>query len=288
MFYRGKAVAEMRRLFYDNFSKNRHNLFQVHFRKAAYSLAKEEAEALRGQNGGERKREMEEKGNYRHELKYEIGFTEYLTLRNRLNRFMPRDEHGDREGRYRIHSIYFDNYADKALREKRNGVPSREKFRIRYYNRDLSHITLEKKRKEKGLCLKYGAAVTEEECRLLLAGELSWMREHTAGLVRELYAKMRFQALRPKVLVSYEREAYVYGAGNVRVTFDSDLRTTLSPGDFLGSDRRGISAMDYPEGRILEIKYDAFLPETIRRIVQTGGIRQQAYSKYAACRRFDM
>ena len=29
---------------------------------------------------------------------------------------------------------YFDNYRDKALREKIDGVSRREKFRIRYYN----------------------------------------------------------------------------------------------------------------------------------------------------------
>lgn len=230
---------------------------------------------------------MERKENYRHELKYEISCPEYLTLRNRLKAVMQSDPHGDAAGRYQIHSIYFDNYADQALREKIEGVPSREKFRIRYYNDDLERITLEKKIKEKGLCMKYGAAITEEECRRVLQGDLSWMREHTSGLVRELYVKMCCQALRPKVKVSYEREAYVYKAGNVRVTLDSDLRTTLSSGDFLRSDRAGISAMDRPGGRILEIKYDAFLPEVIRRIVQMRGIRQQAFSKYAACRRYN-
>ena len=37
---------------------------------------------------------------------------------------------------------------------------------------------------------------------------------------------------------------------------------------------------------ILEVKYDAFLPEVVRGMLQTGVMRQEAFSKYAACRRF--
>ena len=37
---------------------------------------------------------------------------------------------------------------------------------------------------------------------------------------------------------------------------------------------------------ILEVKFDAFLPEVIQSLLQTEEIRQQAYSKYGACRRF--
>lgn len=44
---------------------------------------------------------------------------------------------------------------------------------------------------------------------------------------------MKSQQLRPRVLVSYKREPYVYAAGNVRVTFDSNIRTTLFHRDFL-------------------------------------------------------
>lgn len=37
---------------------------------------------------------------------------------------------------------------------------------------------------------------------------------------------------------------------------------------------------------ILEVKYDAFLPEVIRRLAQINTLRQTAFSKYEACRRF--
>ena len=84
-------------------------------------------------------------GNYRHEKKYPISQGDYLALRQRLRPVMQPDPHAGAEGVYSIQSVYFDNYRDKALREKIDGVQQREKFRIRYYNGDLSFVTLEKK-----------------------------------------------------------------------------------------------------------------------------------------------
>ncbi len=199
---------------------------------------------------------------------------------------MRPDLHTGADGRYLIRSIYFDNYKDKALQEKTEGVARREKFRIRYYNDDFSFIVLEKKRKDNNLCLKFDAEITEEECRQLLEGSLNWMRGHPPELVRELYVKMYTQMLRPRVLVSYVREPYIYRAGNVRVTFDSQVRTTLYHRRFLEEKVIDISAFDESRDMILEVKYDAFLPEVVRGMLQTGVMRQEAFSKYAACRRF--
>lgn len=75
---------------------------------------------------------------------------------------------------------------------------------------------------------------------------------------------MKTQRLRPRVLVSYVREPYVYAAGNVRVTFDSNIRTSLFQREFLDGALPDIIATDAPGDIILEVKYDAFLPEIIR------------------------
>lgn len=222
----------------------------------------------------------------RHEFKYEIDYAAYLALRSRLLPVMRPDAHAGPDGRYTVHSIYFDNYQDKALREKVNGAQRREKFRIRYYNDDLSFITLEKKIKHNDLCLKCDAALTERECRAILEGDRGWMLTHPLPLVRELYCKMKSQQLRPRVLVRYVREPYVYQAGNVRVTFDTQVRTSLYHRQFLDPAARDISAMDTPGAMVLEVKYDAFLPEVIAGLLQIEGVRRGAFSKYGACRRF--
>ena len=229
---------------------------------------------------------MEQPKHYRHELKYTIPCADYLALRGRLRKIMATDPHTDSSGKYRIRSIYFDNSDDKALREKNDGIGKREKFRIRYYNDDFSFITLEKKMKINSMCLKYDVQLTEEECRRILNGDLAFMKDHPQELVRELYAKMNYQLLRPRVLISYVREPYTYQAGNVRVTFDSQIRTTLYHREFLMKHISDISATDTPQDMILEVKYDAFLPEIIQDLIQVPGVRQQAFSKYGACRRF--
>ena len=87
-------------------------------------------------------------------------------------------------------------------------------------------------------------------------------------------------------MVSYIREPYVYEAGNVRVTFDSQIRTSLFHRELLEKNPYDISAQNHLGEMILEVKYDAFLPAVIVDLLQIGGIRQQAFSKYGACRRF--
>ena len=229
---------------------------------------------------------MHEENHYRHELKYAVSYADYLAIRTRLRAVMQTDPHTNADGLYQIRSIYFDNIDDKALREKVDGIGKREKFRIRYYNDDFSFITLEKKMKIDSLCLKFDATITEDECRKILTGDLDWMKTHPQELVRELYAKMHTQRLRPRVLVSYVREPYIYPPGNVRVTFDSCIRTSLYHQEFLTKEVFDVSATDTPQDRIMEVKYDAFLPQIIQDVIQTPAIRQQAFSKYGACRRF--
>ncbi|MCF0228784.1 MAG: polyphosphate polymerase domain-containing protein [Parasporobacterium sp.] len=229
---------------------------------------------------------MEKQGKYRHEQKYMVSPAEYMSIRQRIRTLMKPDEHAGTDGRYTIRSIYFDNAEDKALREKTDGIQKREKYRIRYYNDDFSVISLEKKMKVNNLCMKFSTRLTETECRGILEGRTEWMLSHSDELVRELYYRMKSQQLRPKVLVSYTREPYVYAPGNVRVTFDSDVRTTVFHQRFLEDDVKDISAADTPEDMILEVKWDEFLPGIIEELLHIDGIRQQAFSKYGACRKY--
>lgn len=228
---------------------------------------------------------METDARFRHELKYGIDYAQYLALRARLRPVMRPDEHAGADGTYTIRSIYLDSYTDKALREKLIGAPRREKFRIRWYNEDLSFITLEKKQKIGALTKKLDAAWTQEELRAFLRGERSWMMAHPSPLTRELYVKMTAQRLAPRVVVCYTREPYVFFAGNVRVTFDFNIRSSLYTQDFLDAEA-DICVEDEPGRLILEVKYDDFLPEVIAQLLQVEGCRQEAFSKYGAARRF--
>lgn len=217
----------------------------------------------------------------RHEWKHEISYSDMLAVRQRLSAVAKRDIHAV-NGTYFIRSLYFDNLSDKALREKLDGISRREKFRIRFYNGDTSVIHLEKKSKIGGLGNKQSAPLTAEEVRWILDGTLDWMIHSNQPLVQELYVKMTTEGLRPKTIVDYTREPFVYAPGNVRVTLDYNIRTGLASTDFLNPDCPTIPAGDAPI--ILEVKWDEFLPEIIRAAVQLENRRTGAYSKYAACR----
>lgn len=218
---------------------------------------------------------------YRHEWKHEISDGDRLLLRQRLSVVAKRDEHAV-NGVYQIRSIYFDNAADKALREKVDGVNIREKFRIRYYNDDLSVIHLEKKSKINQLCAKESASLTLEQAQAIAAGCYTWMPGSGVPLIVELYSKMMSQGLRPKTIVDYTREPFVFAPGNVRVTLDDHIRTGLCSTDFLNPDCVTIPAGAAPA--ILEVKWDDYLPDIIRDAVQLPHCRTGAFSKYAACR----
>ena len=218
--------------------------------------------------------------NFRHEIKHEITYSDMITIRQRLSAVAYLDPNAV-DGKYAIRSLYFDNLSDKALREKIDGVNCREKFRIRYYKGDTSDIHLEKKSKLNSLGNKQSAPLTEKQAQLIVDGNLDWMPHSLHPLIRELYTKMTTEGLRPKTIVDYTREPFVFPAGNVRVTLDYDIRTGLACTDFLNKNCVTVPAS---QAIILEVKWDAFLPDIIRDAVSLESRRESAFSKYAACR----
>ena len=220
----------------------------------------------------------------RHEWKHLITAADRIAVRQRMGAVGQPDGHGQ-NGKYLVRSLYFDNLQDKALQEKRNGISRREKFRIRLYDLDDSLIRLECKRKTAGLGHKDSCLLTADETRSILAGDTGWMAQDPRPLVRELRKKMQTQGLRPRTLVDYTREAFVYPAGNVRVTLDYGIRTGLGRTDLLDPTCPTVPVPGDPI--LLEVKWDAFLPAVIRDMIQLEGVRSTAFSKYAACRMYD-
>ncbi len=232
--------------------------------------------------------------HFRHEWKHEINISDMICLRQRLSAVAFPDPHA-MDGKYEIRSLYFDNLSDKALRKKLDGVKNREKFRLRYYNGDTSSIFLEKKSKINNLSNKETAMISEKTAKAILSGNMSTENlfneidnppsDGSLPLIAELYEKMKSQGLRPKTIVDYTREPYVFPAGNVRITIDYNIRTGLFYTNFLDYDCPTIPIADSPI--ILEVKWDEWLPDIIRDAVRLSGRRSSAFSKYAACRMYD-
>lgn len=219
---------------------------------------------------------------WRNEIKHIIGPGDRAAVCANLDAVARRDPHVGPDGTYFVRSLYFDNFCDTALRDKLDGVNEREKFRIRCYNHDPALIRLEKKLRRNGRCCKLSAALSAEEAQKIVDGDWGWMPGSGRATVIELYAKLHSQCLRPRTLVDYTRIPFVYDPGNVRVTVDYNIRTGLRATDFLNP-----GCVTVPAGEpliLLEVKWDEFLPECIRRAVQLKNRRETAFSKYRACR----
>ena len=221
----------------------------------------------------------------RHELKYNINQQDDRVLTSRLRKLFSHDTYAGSHGSYRVSSIYFDTPYDKALRQKLDGTNNREKFRLRYYGEDTSFIRLEKKFKINGMCGKHSVSLPPGQVRKILTGDIDFLLCQSHPLLIELYSKMRGQLMAPKTIVVYDREAFVYEPGNVRITLDRNLSTGMNNLDFFNTKQ---SRTAVSEGMaVLEIKYDAYLPEIVRMAVQIPCRQITAYSKYAVCRRYD-
>lgn len=221
---------------------------------------------------------------FRHEVKHEISNGDMIVLRQRLRAVMKPDKHCT-DGIYRIRSLYFDNVYDKALREKLDGIKVREKYRIRIYNNDLSLIRLERKYKNGNIGFKETALLSEDEVRAIICGDISHLSSSKDPVILSFYSKLKNEGLKPKVIVDYTREPFVFEAGNVRVTLDSNIRTGLSSVDILDPNVPTVPIANSPI--ILEVKWDNFLPDIIRDALALGTRKSGAFSKYAACRMYD-
>ena len=218
---------------------------------------------------------------YRHEIKHIVSPGDAAAVCANMRAIAQLDPHAQKNGFYHIRSLYFDDPADTALREKLDGVGERRKFRIRYYDHDLSYIMLECKMKRDGVGCKPQQRLTLEETQRILHGDIDWLPTRGSSLLAMLYVDMKTRRYQPRTVVAYRRVPFVYGMGNVRVTIDWDIRTG-SPGSFL--DPNGLTLPIEENATLLEVKWDEYLPSIVRQATALKSRTPSAFSKYAACR----
>lgn len=220
----------------------------------------------------------------RTELKHEITKMDCYFLRNKLKHYMKVDPYAKKDGKYLIRSVYFDNFDNKVLTEKKEGFYQRDKFRVRLYDYNMNFLNLEKKSKRNNLTYKQKCPITAEEFERIRFGDIAWMESDSRTLIQDLYVQMVLFQVKPVTVVDYEREVFIYDQGNVRVTFDSNIRTSFRNNDLLNPDLAMVETN--PEVVILEVKYDEFLADVIKYLLQLGNRKKGTYSKYQISRMF--
>lgn len=223
---------------------------------------------------------MPEKPVYRHELKYMINKCDLLTLRAILSQSAKSDSHGA----YTLRSLYFDDAWRSAYCEKLDGTYSRRKYRIRIYDYKASVIKLECKQKAGSFIYKRDARLSPAEYQSIINGECGFLLARSESVCRDFYAAYVCRALRPRIIVDYEREAYVLDEGTVRITLDSSVRAAFGGGkqDIFCRNLPCIPAIE-PEKSILEVKYTEFLPDKIQNSLCIKSSEYIAASKYIMC-----
>ena len=221
----------------------------------------------------------------RSELKYYISKNEYISLINRLKHVLPPDKHSVPGRGYYIRSLYFDSYDDKCLHEKQSGFMYRQKYRLRIYDTNAETVKFEIKNKWNNQIFKESANISRDSAKKIIGGQYEEFLTYNNPILNKAYIEFTQHAYEPRVIVDYDRDAYMSDFFNLRITIDRDLRSNNTDFDIFSSDIHSVPVV--LEGKqILEIKYNECFPDYVKGVVQPSSFERCAISKYTLGRRF--
>lgn len=216
---------------------------------------------------------------YRHELKYFVDLHEYEVLKSVLKRLLKQDANCRDSGDYWVRSLYFDTMNNSSYYDKVNGLASRKKIRLRTYGTSDEPIKFEIKHKENEFIRKESIIITREEAKKVLKKDYSFLTDRDDPMPIRLFYLLKKDYYRPAVLVDYIREAYCYEYGNIRITFDKKIQSSLSASSFFRDDIPMINVFN-ENIIVMEVKYYGSLPSVIRDILRGRKVARSAIGKY--------
>ncbi len=212
----------------------------------------------------------------RYELKYMVSAMQKERICRAMSSYMEPEKYG----RTTVRNIYFDTDSYRLIRRSIEKPTYKEKLRIRSYAQatDDSTVFVELKKKYEGIVYKRRVPLPEREA-------MRWIcREAAAPLLtqisREIDYFIRFyDGLKPKVFLSYEREAFKEKkGGDFRVTFDEKVlcrQEDLS----LTSPAYGTKLLS--DGQILmELKCSGGIPLWMVSLLSAEKLYKMPFSKY--------
>ncbi|ABR46539.1 conserved hypothetical protein [Alkaliphilus metalliredigens QYMF] len=222
----------------------------------------------------------------RYEFKYVINMNQYKQVLKALKGRIEVDGNGDPDGFYKILSLYYDSDADTFFHETIDGTTFRQKLRLRAYN----HVTmeddvfLEVKQKHNGVVNKRRTQMRVKDAYdfLKLGVDQKALQQYASSnkqILNEIHFLKEFHLLTPKILVSYDRQAFQgIEEKDLRVTFDTNLRKQefdlRIDGANLGTQFMGSDVS------VLEVKVNDRIPLWLSRTLNECGCYRQSVSKY--------
>lgn len=217
---------------------------------------------------------------YRSEWKYICTDGQLELIRARLSGILTPDIHARENGTYQVHSLYFDDYKNSCAAGNESGDGMRYKFRVRYYDTSIETMHLEKKEKIYGRGNKRSCSLSADEYSSLIFGDccdIIWNTDKK--LLQEFCTLLMNRYFSPKVVIDYERTAFVEPITHIRITLDRNISaaydyTAFSKGSYIRF------PLQEKHQNILEIKFDDILPGWLRQMLESLNLRQTTYSKY--------
>jgi len=219
----------------------------------------------------------------RFELKYYLHHRQAHQLLRMIEGHVRRDENTGRDGFYKIVSLYYDSADLEAYWEKMDGEKYRRKVRLRTYGEVARHAFIEIKQ-------RLNLSVQKRRCRLPVQTAQQAMRDICAGRVpeaddpvlEEAFLLARRHALRPTLVVSYNRAAYfdLYKR-DLRITLDRNVRCRNLALDVARHRLRGRFAIP-PTHQILEVKFNEAIPRWLCNCLNRLDLQVVRISKYCA------
>lgn len=215
---------------------------------------------------------------YRHELKFLLSQIEYENLKCLLAAVMNPDENARSGDGYYIRSLYFDTIADTDYAGKVTGISERKKIRLRIYDTGTDKVKLEIKNKYGDYSVKETATIRREDASELAVHNYQALLKYDDSVSGKAYHNFMLYYYMPKVIVDYDREAYMLPVENVRITFDKNVRAAKASDLFCPS----LPTVHLlPAGQvILEVKYNQYLPRHISSILSGVCMQRMSISKY--------
>lgn len=215
---------------------------------------------------------------YRNELKFICSESDLEILKERVGIIMDYDSHQQGDS-YRIRSLYFDNYYNSAFYENAAGVDDRKKFRIRVYESTEDRINLEVKYKYRGRTHKESCLISKELGEEIIYDDTIPFNKDYEKPLMQFYLETKLHKLMPKIIIEYERTAFIYPEGNVRITFDRNIAFSEKIENFF-DDRIDLAPI-LPTGKhVLEVKYDEYIPDFIAQLLELGNLERTTFSKF--------
>ena len=142
---------------------------------------------------------------------------------------------------------------------------------------------LEMKQKQGASQLKRSLRVTREDAQTLTRGDYAPLLRYPESFAAECYALMHSRCYRPKTIVEYDRKAFIAKENKIRITFDSRIVSVESCFD-LFSPRLNMNPVLDPYCVVLEVKYNGFLLDYLRELINSVDRSELSVSKYVLAR----